>query len=59
MHCNFGMPDRRVSESQRLMKQAEKFGRPVITFIDTPGPIPAWRRRKRGQSRPLPAIWRL
>ena len=29
----------------RLMRQAEKFRRPIITFIDTSGAYPAWRPR--------------
>lgn len=34
----------------RLMKQAEKFGRPIITFIDTPGAYPGIEAEERGQS---------
>ena len=33
----------------RLMKQAEKFGRPVITLIDTPGAYPGMEAEERGQ----------
>lgn len=33
----------------RLMKQAEKFGRPIITFIDTPGAYPGKDAEERGQ----------
>ena len=33
----------------RLMKQAEKFGRPIITFIDTPGAYPGMEAEMRGQ----------
>ena len=33
----------------RLMKQAEKFGRPIITFIDTPGAYPGLEAEARGQ----------
>ena len=33
----------------RLMKQAEKFGRPIITFIDTPGAYPGKEAEERGQ----------
>lgn len=51
MHCNFGMPGPEgFRKSQRLMKQAEKFGRPVITFIDTPGAYPGVEAEERGQS---------
>lgn len=34
----------------RLMKQAEKFGRPVITWIDTPGAYPGMEAEAHGQS---------
>ena len=34
----------------RLMKQAEKFGRPIITFIDTPGAYPGVEAEEKGQS---------
>lgn len=37
-------------KSQRLMKLAEKFGLPVITFIDTPGAYPGMDAEERGQS---------
>ena len=51
MHCNFGMPGPEgFRKSLRLMKQAEKFGRPVITFIDTPGAYPGVEAEERGQS---------
>ena len=41
MEFNFGMPEPEgYRKALRLMKQAEKFGRPVITFIDTPGAYP-------------------
>ena len=33
----------------RLMKQAEKFNRPIITFIDTPGAYPGMGAEERGQ----------
>ena len=33
----------------RLMKQAEKFGRPIITFIDTPGAYPGLEAENNGQ----------
>ena len=39
--CRFGMPTPEgYRKAQRLMTQAEKFRRPVITFIDTPGAYP-------------------
>ncbi|WP_172195508.1 acetyl-CoA carboxylase carboxyltransferase subunit alpha [Saccharibacillus qingshengii] len=37
-------------KAQRLMKQAEKFGRPVVTFIDTKGAYPGNTAEERGQS---------
>ena len=39
----------------RLMKQAEKFGRPIITFIDTPGAYPARHAEERGQGEAMHA----
>lgn len=49
---NFGMPEPEgYRKSIRLMKQAEKFGRPIITFIDTPGAYPGMGAEQRGQRR--------
>jgi acetyl-CoA carboxylase carboxyl transferase subunit alpha len=47
---NFGMvhPEG-YRKSQRLMRQAEKFHRPIITFIDTPGAYPGIGAEERGQ----------
>jgi acetyl-CoA carboxylase carboxyl transferase alpha subunit/acetyl-CoA carboxylase carboxyl transferase beta subunit len=51
MKCNFGMPEPQgYRKALRLMKQAEKFGRPVITFIDTPGAYPGKEAEENGQS---------
>ena len=37
LNCNFGMPSPEgYRKALRLMRQAEKFGRPILTFIDTP-----------------------
>ncbi len=48
---NFGMPNPSgYRKALRLMKQAEKFGRPVITFIDTPGAYPGMEAEENGQS---------
>jgi len=48
--CNFGMPHPEgYRKFQRLAKQAEKFGRPLITFIDTPGAYPGMEAEERGQ----------
>lgn len=47
---NFGMPNPEgYRKALRLMKQAEKFNRPVITFIDTPGAYPGLGAEERGQ----------
>ena len=47
---HFGMPSPEgYRKAQRLMLQAEKFGRPVITFIDTPGAYPGLEAEARGQ----------
>jgi len=48
---NFGManPDG-YRKALRLMKLAEKFNRPVITFIDTPGAYPGIEAEERGQA---------
>ncbi|MBQ7973116.1 MAG: acetyl-CoA carboxylase carboxyltransferase subunit alpha [Lachnospiraceae bacterium] len=48
---NFGMPEPEgYRKALRLMEQAEKFGRPVITFIDTPGAYPGLEAEEHGQS---------
>ena len=47
---NFGMPrPEGYRKALRLMKQAEKFNRPIITFIDTPGAYPGVDAEERGQ----------
>ena len=47
---NFGMPNPdSYSKAIRFMKQAEKFGRPIITFIDTKGAYPGIGAEERGQ----------
>ena len=46
---NFGMPHPEgYRKALRLMRQAEKFGRPVISFIDTPGAYPGIGSEERG-----------
>ena len=51
LRCNFGMPGPEgYRKALRLMKQAEKFRRPVITFIDTPGAYPGLEAEAGGQS---------
>ena len=47
---NFGMPNpESYRKAIRIMKQAEKFNRPVITFIDTKGAYPGVEAEQRGQ----------
>ena len=51
VRCNFGMPGPEgYRKALRLMKQAERFGRPVITLIDTPGAYPGMEAEAHGQS---------
>jgi acetyl-CoA carboxylase carboxyl transferase subunit alpha len=48
---NFGMPHPEgYRKALRVMKLAEKFSRPVFTFIDTPGAFPGIGAEERGQS---------
>jgi acetyl-CoA carboxylase carboxyl transferase subunit alpha len=48
---NFGMPHPEgYRKALRLMRLAEKFGKPVVTFIDTPGAYPGTGAEERGQS---------
>jgi acetyl-CoA carboxylase carboxyl transferase subunit alpha len=48
---NFGMPHPEgYRKALRLMQQAEKFGHPVITLIDTPGAYPGLGAEERGQA---------
>ena len=48
---NFGMPrPEGYRKAMRLMHLAEKFGLPVLTFIDTPGAYPGIDAEERGQS---------
>ncbi len=50
MERNFGMTNPEgYRKALRLMKQAEKFHRPVITFVDTPGAYPGLGAEERGQ----------
>ena len=47
---NFGMANPEgYRKALRLMKMAEKFNRPVVTFIDTPGAYPGLEAEERGQ----------
>ena len=48
---NFGMPKPEgYRKALRVMKLAEKFNRPIITFIDTPGAYPGIDAEERGQA---------
>src|ERR1700746_1663306 len=48
---NFGMPrPEAYRKALRLMRLAEKFGLPLLTFIDTPGAYPGVGAEERGQS---------
>lgn len=47
---NFGMPNPEgYRKALRLMKLAEKFNKPIVTFIDTPGAYPGIEAEERGQ----------
>ena len=51
IYRNFGMPrPEGYRKALRLMKLAEKFGLPVMTFVDTPGAYPGIGAEERGQS---------
>lgn len=51
LYRNFGMPrPEGYRKAMRLMRLAEKFGLPVLTFIDTPGAYPGIGAEERGQS---------
>lgn len=48
---NFGMPKPEgYRKALRVMKLAEKFNRPILTFIDTPGAYPGMDAEERGQA---------
>ena len=52
--CNFAMPGPEgYRKALRLMRQAEKFKRPVITFVDTPGAYPGLEAEMFGQSQAI------
>ncbi|MFO7445996.1 MAG: acetyl-CoA carboxylase carboxyltransferase subunit alpha [Ignavibacteriaceae bacterium] len=51
VYRNFGMPNPEgYRKALRLMKLAEKFNKPVITMIDTPGAYPGIEAEERGQA---------
>ena len=48
---NFGMPrPEGYRKALRVMRMAERFGLPILTFIDTPGAYPGMDAEERGQS---------
>ena len=48
--CNFGMASPEgYRKAQRIMRAAEKFGRPIITFVDTSGAYPGLEAEEHGQ----------
>ncbi len=50
LQCRFGMPNPEgYRKAIRMMEQAEKFRRPVITFVDTPGAYPGKEAEEHGQ----------
>jgi acetyl-CoA carboxylase carboxyl transferase subunit alpha len=51
LYRNFGMPNPEgYRKALRLMKLAEKFRRPVVTLLDTPGAFPGLEAEERGQA---------
>lgn len=51
LHRNFGMPrPEGYRKALRAMKLAEKFGRPIVTLLDTPGAYPGMDAEERGQA---------
>jgi acetyl-CoA carboxylase carboxyl transferase subunit alpha len=51
VYRNFGMPNPDgYRKALRAMKIAEKFGRPILTFVDTPGAYPGLGAEERGQA---------
>ncbi len=51
IYRNFGMPNPEgYRKARRLMKLAEKFGKPVITLLDTPGAYPGLEAEQNGQA---------
>jgi acetyl-CoA carboxylase carboxyl transferase subunit alpha len=56
LYRNFGMPHPEgYRKAQRIMRLAEKFQRPLVTFIDTPGAYPGIGAEERGQSEAIAA----
>ncbi len=54
LYRNFGMPNPDgYRKAQRLFLLAEKFNRPIITFLDTPGAYPGIEAEERGQAQAI------
>jgi acetyl-CoA carboxylase carboxyl transferase subunit alpha len=54
VYRNFGMPNPEgYRKALRMMKLAAKFGRPVITLLDTPGAFPGLEAEERGQAQAI------
>jgi acetyl-CoA carboxylase carboxyl transferase subunit alpha len=59
LYRNFGMPHPEgYRKAERIMKLAEKFRRPLVTFIDTPGAYPGIGAEERGQSEAIASCLR-
>src|SRR5688572_11408997 len=57
---NFGMPHPEgYRKAQRLFEMAARFGKPVVTFIDTPGAYPGIGAEERGQAEAIARNLRL
>ena len=51
IYRNFGMPKPEgYRKAMRIMRLAEKFNRPIVTFVDTPGAYPGLDAEERGQA---------
>ncbi len=51
IYRNFGMPKPEgYRKAMRIMRMAEKFSRPILTFVDTPGAYPGLDAEERGQA---------
>ncbi len=58
IYRNFGMPNPEgYRKALRLMLLAAKFGKPIITLLDTPGAYPGLGPKSAGRERRLPAIF--
>lgn len=55
---NFGMANPEgYRKALRLMRLAEKFNKPVVCLVDTPGAFPVWKPKSVGRAKPLHAIF--